>query len=69
MPAGKRCSFGFLGHPTLFTNRLRQRGVLQSQVGVQHNVHLTVFGAGGRDTIPLQLPLFADDLSATIGGK
>jgi len=35
----------------------------------QQNVHLTAFGAGGRSAIPLQLSLFADVQSATIGGR
>jgi hypothetical protein len=35
----------------------------------QQSVYLTAFGAGGRGVIPLQLSLFADDPSATIGGR
>jgi hypothetical protein len=35
----------------------------------QHSVHLTAFGAGMHAAIPLQGCLFADDLSAIIGGR
>jgi hypothetical protein len=38
-------------------------------IAAEHNVHLTAFGVQPSESIPLQLPLFADDLSATNGGR
>ena len=38
-------------------------------IAAEQSVHLTAFGTGGRGAIPLQLSLFADDLSAKIGGR
>ena len=35
----------------------------------QQNVHLTAFGDQPSASIPLQIPMFADDLSAINGGR
>ena len=46
-----------------------ENGRIVRKYAAQQSVHLTAFGAGGRGAIPLQLSLFADDQSATIGGR
>ena len=38
-------------------------------LAAEQNVHLTAFGVRPSALIPLQLSLFADDLTATIGGR
>jgi hypothetical protein len=35
----------------------------------QQNVHLTAFGDQQSESIPLQMPLFAEDLPAKHGGR
>ena len=48
-----------------------REGVLSriTQQAAQQSVHLTASGAGGRGDNPLQSNLFADDPSATHGGR
>ena len=42
---------------------------IQKLNAVEHGVHLTAFGVQPSESIPLQIPMFADDLSAINGGR
>lgn len=48
---------------------LAYREFYAQQQRAQQSMHLTAFGDQQPASYPLQLPLFADDLAATIGGR
>lgn len=47
----------------------QQTMTVYGKVCAEQNVHLTAFGGQPSESIPLQMPLFADDLFVSIGGR
>lgn len=69
-PGVSICNNAFADHAINAWNKWQIKMAVEfPRNAAEQNVHLTAFGVQPSRSIPLQLSLFADDLSATIGGR